>query len=41
MDAQEEVVGGGPVGLGWAIDRGQPGVRKAVVERRRCSAPIP
>ena len=35
------VNGGGPVGLGLAIELGQRGVRVCVVERRETPQPIP
>jgi 2-polyprenyl-6-methoxyphenol hydroxylase-like FAD-dependent oxidoreductase len=35
------IVGGGPVGLGLAIDLGQLGVRILVLERNRAPSPIP
>ncbi|AMM23244.1 FAD-dependent monooxygenase [Variovorax sp. PAMC 28711] len=40
-DAQVVVVGGGPVGMGLAIELGQRGVRTIVVERYREPQPIP
>src|SRR4051812_33509056 len=40
-DAQVVIVGGGPVGMGLAIELGQRGVRCAVVERYREPQPIP
>jgi 2-polyprenyl-6-methoxyphenol hydroxylase-like FAD-dependent oxidoreductase len=40
-DAQVIIVGGGPVGLGLAIDLGQRGVSCIVVERRDTPQPIP
>lgn len=40
-DYEVVVVGGGPVGLGLAIELGQRGVRVAVVERHRTPQPIP
>ena len=41
MDADVVVVGGGPVGLGLAIDLAQRGVTVTVVERHRTIQPIP
>ena len=38
---QVVIVGGGPVGLGLAIELGQRGVACAVVERHRSPQPIP
>jgi 2-polyprenyl-6-methoxyphenol hydroxylase-like FAD-dependent oxidoreductase len=35
------IVGGGPVGMGLAIDLGQRGVRTAVIERHHQSQPVP
>lgn len=40
-DAQVVIVGGGPVGMGLAIELGQRGVRTIVVERYRQPQPIP
>ncbi len=40
-DAQVVIVGGGPVGMGLAIELGQRGVRTIVVERYREPQPIP
>lgn len=40
-DVEVAVVGGGPVGMGVAIELGQRGVRCAVVERYRQPQPIP
>ncbi|UFN50276.1 FAD-dependent monooxygenase [Roseomonas sp. OT10] len=40
-DAQVAIVGGGPVGMGLAIELGQRGIRCAVVERYRQPQPIP
>src|SRR3954471_13125024 len=39
--AQVVIVGGGPVGMGLAIELGQRGVRCAVVERHPRAQPIP
>lgn len=41
LDAQVIVVGGGPVGLGLAIELGQRGVRTILVERFLQPSPIP
>lgn len=41
MDAQVVIVGGGPVGMGLAIDLGQRGIRCLVVERYTEPQPIP
>ncbi len=38
---QVAIVGGGPVGMGLAIDLGQRGVRCAVVERHPAPQPVP
>src|SRR6476659_5662201 len=40
-DAQVVIVGGGPVGLGLAIELGQRGVRTVLVERLLEPSPIP
>jgi 2-polyprenyl-6-methoxyphenol hydroxylase-like FAD-dependent oxidoreductase len=40
-DAQVVIVGGGPVGLGLAIELGQRGIRCVVVERYGSPQPIP
>ncbi|RZL67801.1 MAG: monooxygenase [Variovorax sp.] len=40
-DAQVVIVGGGPVGVGLAIELGQRGVRTILVERYREPQPIP
>src|SRR5262245_49579397 len=40
-EAQVAIVGGGPVGLGLAIELGQRGVRTVLVERLREPSPIP
>jgi 2-polyprenyl-6-methoxyphenol hydroxylase-like FAD-dependent oxidoreductase len=40
-DAQVVIVGGGPVGLGLAIELGQRGVRCVLVERYKAPQPIP
>jgi len=40
-DAQVVIVGGGPVGLGLAIELGQRGVRTVLVERLPDPSPIP
>lgn len=40
-DAQVVIVGGGPVGMGLAIELGQRGVRCVVVERHMRPQPIP
>jgi 2-polyprenyl-6-methoxyphenol hydroxylase-like FAD-dependent oxidoreductase len=40
-DAKIVIVGGGPVGMGLAIELGQRGVRAIVVERYRNPQPIP
>ena len=40
-DAQVVIVGGGPVGLGLAIELGQRGVRAVLVERLPDPSPIP
>ena len=40
-DAQVIITGGGPVGMGLAIELGQRGIRCVVVERRRTPQPIP
>ena len=39
--SQVVVVGGGPVGMGLAIDLGQRGIRCAVLERRAQPQPVP
>ncbi|MGT2564428.1 FAD-dependent monooxygenase, partial [Streptococcus viridans] len=39
VETQVAVVGGGPVGMGLAIDLGQRGIRCAVIERRTESQP--
>ena len=39
--AQVVIVGGGPVGMGLAIELGQRGIRCVVVERHRVPQPIP
>lgn len=41
VDAQVAIVGGGPVGMGLAIELGQRGVRCVVVERYTSPQPIP
>jgi 2-polyprenyl-6-methoxyphenol hydroxylase-like FAD-dependent oxidoreductase len=41
LDADVLIVGGGPVGMGLAIELGQRGVRCIVVERYRQPQPIP
>jgi 4-hydroxyisophthalate hydroxylase len=41
QDAEIIIVGGGPVGLGLAIELGQRGIRSIVVERYRDPQPIP
>jgi len=41
VDAEVLVLGGGPVGMGLAIELGQRGVRTIVVERYREPQPIP
>src|ERR1700676_1567187 len=41
QDAEIIIVGGGPVGLGLAIELGQRGIRSIVVERYREPQPIP
>jgi glycine/D-amino acid oxidase-like deaminating enzyme len=40
-DAQVIIVGGGPVGMGLAIELGQRGIRCVVVERYTSPQPIP
>src|SRR4029450_1858599 len=40
-DAEVVIVGGGPVGLGLAIELGQRGVRTGLVERLLEPSPIP
>lgn len=40
-DAAVIVVGGGPVGLGLAIELGQRGIRSIVIERYPSPSPIP
>ena len=40
-DAEILIVGGGPVGMGLAIELGQRGIRSIVVERYRDPQPIP
>lgn len=40
-DAEVIVVGGGPVGLGLAIELGQRGIRSIVIERYPSPSPIP
>ena len=40
-DAPVVIVGGGPVGIGLAIDLGLRGIRSIVVERHREPQPIP
>ena len=40
-DAQVIIVGGGPVGMGLAIELGQRNIRCIVVERHRTPQPIP
>ncbi len=41
FDAEVVIVGGGPVGMGLAIELGQRGVRTVVVERYPQPQPIP
>lgn len=41
IDAEVVIVGGGPVGMGLAIELGQRGVRTVVVERYVAPQPIP
>lgn len=41
VETQVAVVGGGPVGMGLAIDLGQRGIRCAVIERRTEPQPVP
>src|ERR1700688_5059219 len=41
QDAEIIIVGGGPVGLGLAIELGQRGIHAIVVERYRDPQPIP
>jgi 2-polyprenyl-6-methoxyphenol hydroxylase-like FAD-dependent oxidoreductase len=41
QDAEVIIVGGGPVGMGLAIELGQRGVRSIVVERYADPQPIP
>lgn len=41
LDAEVLITGGGPVGIGLAIELGQRGVRTIVVERHREPQPIP
>ena len=41
LDAEVVIVGGGPVGMGLAIELGQRGVRTLVVERYPQPQPIP
>ena len=41
LDAQVVIVGGGPVGMGLAIELGQRGIRTVVVERYPQPQPIP
>ncbi|MBL0422986.1 FAD-dependent monooxygenase [Ramlibacter sp. AW1] len=41
LDAEVVIVGGGPVGMGLAIELGQRGVRCVVVERHAKPQPIP
>jgi 2-polyprenyl-6-methoxyphenol hydroxylase-like FAD-dependent oxidoreductase len=41
LDAQVVIVGGGPVGMGLAIELGQRGIRCIVVERHAQPQPIP
>jgi 2-polyprenyl-6-methoxyphenol hydroxylase-like FAD-dependent oxidoreductase len=41
ISAQVAIVGGGPVGMGLAIDLGRRGIRCAVVERRPEPQPVP
>lgn len=41
QDAEVVIVGGGPVGMGLAIELGQRGVRTIVVERYQQPQPIP
>jgi 4-hydroxyisophthalate hydroxylase len=41
QDADVLIVGGGPVGLGLAIDLGQRGIRCCLIERHRQPQPIP
>ena len=41
FDAEVVIVGGGPVGMGLAIELGQRGVRTIVVERYPQPQPIP
>ncbi len=40
-DAQVIIVGGGPVGMGLAIELGQRGIRSCVVERHAQPQPVP
>ena len=40
-DAQVAIIGGGPVGMGLAIELGQRGVRCTVVERHPTPQPVP
>jgi 4-hydroxyisophthalate hydroxylase len=40
-DAEVAIVGGGPVGMGLAIELGQRGIRTIVVERYPQPQPIP
>jgi 2-polyprenyl-6-methoxyphenol hydroxylase-like FAD-dependent oxidoreductase len=41
LDAEVAIVGGGPVGMGLAVELGQRGVRCLVVERHATPQPIP
>lgn len=41
LDAEVVIVGGGPVGMGLAIELGQRGIRTVVVERHLQPQPIP